>query len=199
MENLLAQGAEALLYCIEDKVLKERVQKTYRILELDQRLRSSRTRREAKIIEKLNELNIPAPKLLSVNDKTMQIIMHHIPGPLVKDIIHHNPEKYGKEIGSLVGKLHAHNIIHGDLTTSNMILDNEITLIDFGLSFVSPKVEDKAVDLHLLRQALTSKHHAISEQSFAAVIQGYRETNPEAEKVLERFENVEKRGRNKKK
>ncbi len=194
---IIGQGAEAILTKINETVLKERVTKNYRIAELDHKLRQSRTRREAKIIEKLNSLNIPSPKLIMMNDKTMQITMQHINGQLVKDIIHQNPEKYSKEIGNLVGKMHSNNIIHGDLTTSNMILTDKITLIDFGLSFVSPKAEDKAVDLHLLRQALESKHHDVFDKCFLSAIEGYKETNTEAEKVLERFEKVEKRGRNK--
>ncbi|MBI4140343.1 Kae1-associated serine/threonine protein kinase [Candidatus Woesearchaeota archaeon] len=196
--QVIGQGAEAILTRINETVLKERIPKSYRLQELDQKLRQSRTRREAKILEKLNTLNIPAPKLLSVDDKKMQITMQHINGQIVKDILNKQPEKLSWEIGSLVGKLHANNIIHNDLTTSNMIFSDKITLIDFGLSFVSPKIEDKAVDLHLLRQALESKHHEISESCFPTIINAYKQTNPEAEKVLEQLNKVEKRGRNKK-
>jgi Kae1-associated kinase Bud32 len=90
-------------------------------------------------------------------------------------------------------------IIHGDLTTSNMILNSEVFFIDFGLSFFSEKVEDKAVDLHLLRQALESKHYKVWEECFTAVRQGYEGTANDAELVLKRLEVVESRGRYKRK
>eukprot|EP00126_Sphaerothecum_destruens_P010734 Sdes_comp20798_c0_seq4m17081 len=64
-------------------------------------------------------------------------------------------------IGVLVAKLHRENIIHGDLTTSNMLLEGNsenIILIDFGLSYVSSLAEDKAVDLYVLERAFASTH-----------------------------------------
>jgi len=102
-----------------------------------------------------------------------------------------------EELGKKIGILHSNNIIHGDLTTSNMILDNEIKFIDFGLSFFSTKEEDKAVDLHLLRQALESKHHDIWEKCFEAALKGYKKSYPEHSIVLNRLQKVEARGRNK--
>ena len=89
------------------------------------------------------------------------------------------------------------SIIHGDLTTSNMILEKEIKFIDFGLSFFSTKDEDKAVDLHLFRQALESRHHTMWEKCFEAALKGYRLGNVDYSSVLTRLEKVESRGRNK--
>ena len=91
--------------------------------------------------------------------------------------------------------MHNNNIIHGDLTTSNMILENEIYFIDFGLSFFSDKTEDKAVDLHLLRHALESKHHKIFEKSFKAVLNGYKSKCRKYNETIKRLEKVESRGR----
>jgi len=94
--------------------------------------------------------------------------------------------------------LHNEGIIHGDLTTSNMMVsEGEVFLIDFGLSFFSDKVEDKAVDLHLLRQAIESKHHTVYETAFAEVLKSYEENCENSKEVLKRFEIVESRGRNK--
>lgn len=198
--TILARGAEALLYHNPDGTLvKERVRKNYRIAALDEKLRQFRTRREAKILKKLADIGIPAPILQSVNDKNMTITMSFITGKLVKDVLATNPESYGLDMGRKIGRMHANDIIHSDLTTSNMIVDGEIKLIDFGLSYISPQTEDKAVDLHVLKQALQSKHHEISESCFNAVVQGYQQTNPEALAVLSRLEKVELRGRNKKK
>ena len=78
-----------------------------------------------------------------------------------------------------------------------MILDKEIYFIDFGLSFFSNKIEDKAVDLHLLRQALESKHYKIWEKAFESVLFGYKSKAQDAKEILARFEKVEERGRNK--
>jgi Kae1-associated kinase Bud32 len=201
----IAQGAEAIIYLNEDKIIKDRFSKNYRLPQLDEQLRKFRTRREAKILTKLEELNFPAPKLKDFCDKRMSITMDFLPGEKLKDVL--GPEKndfkaLAREFGTKVGKLHQNNIIHGDLTTSNVLLhqeNKELHFIDFGLSAFSEKVEDKAVDLFLLDRALESKHYQLYPQVFEAVVEGYKETYPEAEKVLARFAEVKKRGRNKNK
>lgn len=196
---IIAQGAEAILHRQENAVVKERVAKDYRVPALDAKLRKSRTRREASILAKLQEFGFPAPKLHKMDDKNMQLTMDFIDGKQVKDILHENPVALSKEIGKKLGVLHAHDIIHADLTTSNMILNSEVHFIDFGLSFVSQKPEDKAVDLHLLDRALESKHHDIYSLCIAAVHDGYREGNPDWQPVFARLEKVQARGRNKQK
>ncbi len=198
MAELIGHGAEARLFKADGKVVKERPAKNYRLPVIDEKLRKQRTRREAKILETLKSVNIPAPLLLNMCDKSMKIDMSFIDGPKVRDVLHEKPE-LAREIGQKVGLLHKHDIIHADLTTSNMLLkDDKIHLIDFGLSFISKKVEDKAVDLHLLARALESKHHDIYAECMPQVLNGYKETNPDAPAVLQRLEIVQKRGRNKK-
>ncbi len=196
---IIGQGAEAVLRKQEGSVIKERVKKEYRLHAIDEKLRKARTRREAKILEKLQAINFPAPKIQKMDDKQMQLTMEYIEGPQVKEVLHQNPAEFGKEIGRKTGILHANGIIHADLTTSNMIQNSEIHFIDFGLSFISSKAEDKAVDLHLLERALESKHHAVYEQCIPAVLEGYKEGNPGWQEVFERLEKVKSRGRNKKK
>ena len=199
MTEVIGQGAEAVLYKEGDKVLKDRISKDYRQKDLDKSLRKARTRREAKVLTKLKEIGIPGPELLDMDDKSMRISMSFIEGDKIRDVLHKNHIELSKEIGRKVAKLHANDIIHADLTTSNMILDKEINFIDFGLSFFSTKEEDKAVDLHLLDRALESKHHEIYKECMNSVIEGYKEAYPDAEKVLNRLEKVQLRGRNKQK
>ncbi|MEM4282585.1 MAG: KEOPS complex kinase/ATPase Bud32 [Candidatus Woesearchaeota archaeon] len=198
--ELIAHGAEAKLYRDGDKLVKERIPKAYRLPELDKRLRAFRTRREAKMFERLQALGFPAPALRSFSDTSMRIEMDFLHGTPVKDVLQQNPTEFVREIGRKIGLLHKADIIHSDLTTSNMILSNgEIKFIDFGLSFVSQKIEDKAVDLHLFDRALYSAHGDIYEQCIPALFEGYRESYPEAEAVLARLKIVQLRGRNKKK
>ncbi len=194
MTTILGQGAEATLYHKEDKVVKTRHSKSYRHPKIDEQLRKFRTRREAKVLERLCAIGFPAPRLQKIDDKNMEVHMDFVSGKKVRDIL--SPE-IAAEIGRKIGILHKHNIIHGDLTTSNMIYGKEVYFIDFGLSFFSSKAEDKAVDLHLLRCALESKHWMMYEKCFHAAVEGYKETYPEHSAVLERMEIVEARGRNK--
>ena len=195
MKRLIAQGAEAKLFLEDGRILKERFAKTYRIPEIDDKLRGFRTRREAKVLHKLEMINFPAPKLIKSDEKE-QILIEKIDGKLVKDIL--EKKKYNRlseEIGKKVAVLHNNLIIHGDLTTSNMIYSKEIYFIDFGLSFFSEKAEDKAVDLHLLKEALESKHYKIWEACFKSVLEGYRKEASKSGETLKRLEAVEKRGR----
>lgn len=196
----IARAAEAVIYRDGNKIVKERIKKSYRHPAIDERLRLQRTRKEAKIIDKLHAIGVPCPDLILVNDKEKKIEMSYIAGPKVRDILtKDNCKKISEEIGEKIGLMHKAGIIHGDLTTSNMLQKGKIFFIDFGLSFESDKAEDKAVDLHLLRQALESKHYEIWEDCFKHALAGYKKTNPGADLIIKRLEEVEKRGRNKKK
>jgi len=199
-KKIIARGAEAVIYA-DSSVIKERVRKGYRIKEIDSRLRKFRTKRESKILQKLKQLGFPAPKILNTDDKEMIIEMEKIDGSTVRDVLENRDYiKLGAEIGKSIAMLHNNGIIHGDLTTSNFIInkkDNRVFFIDFGLGFFSEKTEDKAVDLHLLRQALESKHYTVWKKAFDAVIDGYKRNCKNAGQVLARLKNVEERGKNK--
>lgn len=189
----IGSGAEATIYLDKNKVIKKRIKKNYRIEEIDSALRKSRTRTEAKILEKIS---VKAPKLIST-DREGTIEMEFIEGTKVRDLLDKKPELC-EEIGGKVAEMHNNEIIHGDLTTSNMILKDEIYFIDFGLSYFSKKIEDKAVDIHLLKQALESKHYKVFEKAFKYFLKGYKKANKYKE-IMQRFEIVEERGRYKKK
>ncbi len=198
MQEKISQGAEASIYKDEDKIIKHRTIKSYRNKQIDEKLRKYRTRREAKVLKKLEALGFAAPKIIKdIDEIGMKIEMEHIDGTKLRDFLHKNHKDLSNEIGRKIAILHKHDIIHGDLTTSNMIVKEEIYLIDFGLSFFSKKPEDKAVDLHLLKRALESKHHMIFKECFDQVIKAYKEHYPDHKQVLDRLEKVEKRGRNK--
>ena len=190
----LAKGAEAIISLKDNQILKNRISKSYRLPELDIKLRTKRTKSEAKIINKLQNI-IPVPKIINLDKENNQIIMQYIPGKKLSEHLEKlNHQEIAEKIAENLTKLHNQNIIHGDLTTSNMILhNNKIYFIDFGLGFHSKKVEDKAVDLHLIKQALEAKHHTIAEETFKTIIRNYK---PEQSKlIIERIQIIEKRGR----
>ncbi len=194
--NRIGDGAEAIIYKDRNIVLKDRIIKKYRIKEIDIKLRKYRTRREAKVLDKLKLIGVHAPNLISIDDKKMKIKMGFINGEKVRDVLNkQNCAELAGEIGKKLAVMHSNDIIHGDLTTSNMIFNKEIYFIDFGLSFFSNKIEDKAVDIHLLRRALDSKHHFIFRKTFKEIIKSYKRHCKESDKVLERLKAVEKRGR----
>lgn len=197
---MIGAGAEAKIYQDGDVVIKDRVKKGYRHPKIDETLRKSRTRREAKILDKLKTAGFPAPGLVDFDDKNMKINMEFIEGDKLRDVFHKNPKVFSKEIGSIVGMMHNLGIVHQDLTTSNMILkDKKIHIIDFGLGFVSEKVEDRAVDLHLLDRAMESRHHEHYPECFKEAVKGYLKTANNGDDVLKRFKIVAARGRNKNK
>lgn len=195
MQEEIGRGAEAYVLKTDKGIEKIRPIKSYRHPALDAQLRKQRTRKEAKILLKLHELYVPAPKLISVDESAGLIVMSELMGSKLRDVVDGN-EQLCIKVGGLIAILHDNNIIHGDLTTSNMITSNDsVALIDFGLSFHSTKAEDKAVDIHVFKQALESKHHLVAKKAWALFLKGY---NPrEREVYLKRFELVEKRGRNK--
>ncbi len=212
--ELLSQGAEAVLYSHDGHILKVRVPKGYRHPELDASLRARRTRREAKVLSRISGV-IDAPKLVCFSDgKKVQgdcpenfgekatgtfIVMEYIDGDRLKDVLSsRNLKSLMRNAGTSVGKMHSSDIVHGDLTTSNMIRSGKrLYMIDFGLSQFSEKLEDKAVDLHLMLRSLESGHPGIWEKCSAEFLDAYTSSYEGASAVLDRLEAVEKRGRNK--
>lgn len=208
-EKIIAQGAEALLIKKGGLLLKRRIKKGYRHPSLDWNLRTTRTRREARILQKALSI-ISIPKVRAIDGMVKQklepeteIEMEFVDGKLLSEHLDKLKKakalKTCKEIGRQTAALHDTGIIHGDLTTSNMILKKEkrkykVYFIDFGLAFHSARVEDKAVDLHLLKEALKSRHFKHWKAYFKAVLDGYS-ASENALKVAERLKKVEARGR----
>ncbi len=189
----IQKGAEATIFLDKNKIIKERFPKSYRLKVIDEKLRKQRTKSEAKIINKL-EKTVNVPKIIKSDDKE-KIEMEYIKGDKLSESFEKlNYKEIAKKIGESIKKIHDQDIIHGDLTTSNMIMkDKELYIIDFGLAFHSNKIEDKAVDLHLLQQALESKHYKIAEVVLKIILNNY---NPKQEKEIKnRVKIIEKRGR----
>ena len=202
MQKIIQQGAEAIIVLEKNNVIKKRERKSYRIQEIDEKLRKTRTKRETNLLEKAS-LIINSPKPLP-NKNKFEIKMPYIKGKKLSEHLDKLPNKLAQEtckkIGQSIAKLHDNNIIHGDLTTSNIILDknNNIWFIDFGLGFNSIREEDKAVDLHLLKQALEAKHFSNWENYWKFIESGYK-LYKNSSKVLEKLKKVESRGRYKEK
>ncbi|MFH1455369.1 MAG: KEOPS complex kinase/ATPase Bud32 [archaeon] len=200
--KVIHQGAEAVIKFKDGTILKEREKKTYRIYDLDDKIRKRSTRSEVKLLQKAKKI-IPVPDIIDFCDKEMIIKMQYIEGKKLRDIVDDLSVKERKDIfkrvGKKVAKLHNEHIIHGDLTTSNLIVTDKIYFIDFGLGFISTKVEDKAVDLQLLKKAIHSKHYKYAKECFEAVIEGYKEEAKDFKILENRLKKVESRGRYKKK
>lgn len=195
----IAQGAEAIIYKNKKNIIKHRVSKAYRNPKLDEQIIKRRTKAETKILEKISKI-ISVPKIEHIK-KENQISMQYIKGKKLSQHLDKFPVKRQNQIMNLIGtsvaKIHKENIIHGDLTTSNMIYFNkEVYFIDFGLAFQNAKIEDKSVDIHLLKQALEAKHFKKWKELFDKFQKSYEKENPkEAKKIFERLKAIEKRGR----
>lgn len=202
MQKMIAQGAEAklLLGSLDgSKVLiKDRIRKGYRLPGLDLKIRRQRTRREAGFLSRARRAGVHAPQIISIGNN--KIIMEFLEGERIKDILNSSPEKKRFLVYRLIGEaaagLHSSGIMHGDLTTSNMILrEGKLYIIDFGLGKFSKRIEDFAVDLFLLYEALKSTHFKYLNEAWQKILKSYRDNYPEPEAVLERFRKIEKRRR----
>jgi TP53 regulating kinase-like protein len=192
-KGLIGDGAEAKVYLENSNVIKERIQKKYRNPELDEQIRKRRNKAEAKILERATEKNLNSPKLIKADKFTLT--MEFLNGEKLSSTLNEKPKEEQLQIIKMlakeVKKMHRSGISHGDLTTSNVILkDNKIYIIDFGLGKIHGKTEDKAVDLHVLREAINAKHFENYEDLWKTFLETY-----EDKEVLERLIAVEKRGR----
>ena len=216
--KLVKKGAEANLYLHRwhglQTMVKRRIRKNYRHRSLDVRIRRYRTIHEAQMLHEARKAGVPTPIVYDVDRDRFTIVMEYIEGERVKELLEsvdaEERRRLCLETGRLIARLHRGNIIHGDLTTSNLIeakpkglghpkadRGGMLFLIDFGLSYFSLELEDKGVDLHLLKRALNSTHFKVAEECYSQIISGYRETIGEgyASKVLGKVDEIERRGR----
>jgi TP53 regulating kinase and related kinases len=203
----LHRGAEADLFLSElspwKVVVKRRVRKAYRHQELDAKIRRERTVRESSAIRDARIAGAKTPSILGLDLERFSIIMTFVDGLVARDAIDTMSESRRlpllEDLGRQVGFLHSAGIVHGDLTTSNIILpdDGKPFIIDFGMATKSSEPEDRGTDLHLLQRSLIATHSLDAASSFKRVAKGYRESAGErtAESSLRKAAEIARRGR----
>jgi Kae1-associated kinase Bud32 len=201
--EIVRRGAEAEIrrgcWLGRDVIVKSRVPKEYRHPDLDRSLRNARTRNEARLMHDARELGVPTPILYDIDAAVAEITMEEIKGPRVKDELDSAGEERARElcreIGRLIALLHRGGIVHGDLTTSNMILaDGRVWFIDFSLGSRGAMSEEMGVDLHLLKEAFQSAHSTLLEL-FPDILDSYRQHFDRAPEAIKKMKDIEGRGR----
>ena len=200
--KLINRGAEADVYSTawnkKKAILKIRKQKSYRNSLLDQKIRKQRTIRESQIISQVKSFGISTPLIYFMDTIKCSILMQKIDGKIVRDLKDNNIVNICGEIGRVVGLMHKNGIMHGDLTTSNFIINKKkLFLIDFGLSSRTEKPDDHAVDLRLLKEILNSAHANVMEKSWKNFQKGYSKSvgTKYCKKILDLVAVIESRGR----
>ena len=165
-----------------------------------------RMSQEVRSMARCRKHGIRAPAVFHFDAARRLIFMEHITdGTLLKDYITSLNSSEREEklsnlmelIGGVLAQMHDIDLIHGDLTTSNMIFNadrHELTLIDFGLSYVSSLTEDKGVDLYVLERAFLSSHPN-TERQFQTLLDSYSLNSKKAKGVIQKLEEVRRRGR----
>jgi len=204
---LIKKGAEADLYSEKwhglNVILKKRVRKKYRISQLDLEIRRSRTVHESQLMHDAKLAGVPTPVIYAIDTASTTIVMQRIEGLRIKEALDNldleDRERLCSSIGELVGRLHKNGIIHGDLTTSNMIIsdDGKVFFIDFGLGEHSKEAEDRGVDLFLMKRSLQGAHHQCAKECFTTLMKGYaKEIGADiAKEVFKKVEEISRRGR----
>ena len=189
-------------WCGRKAVFKVRNKLTYRHDALDRAIRVQRTIREADMIHRAKQAGVPSPYLYLVDLPNSTIVMEFVRGERMKDFIASIPREESvslfREFGGNVAKLHSFGIMHGDLTTANVIVGKGgLVMIDFGLSVSSTRLEDQAVDLRLIKETLTGAHPALAKDALEALFQGYAGVLGERRlrAAMRQLRNIEQRGR----
>jgi TP53 regulating kinase-like protein len=204
--ELIYRGAEADLYSgrwgREDAVFKFRKPLAYRLEALDAEIRGQRTVREAELLHASRLAGVRTPLLYYVSPKEFLIVMRRIEGSRLKSLLTSpvgGVDALSSGFGAAVGRLHNGGVMHGDLTTSNVMVDGagEIYLIDFGLAIRSTKVEDHAVDIRLIKETVVGAHPEVSSAVMKAFLAGYGAVVGEgrAKQVASKLVEIERRGR----
>ena len=205
--KFLRKGAEASLFLTDwhDRkvIIKVRMPKKYRPQALDEQIRSYRTIHEPQLMHEAKVVGVVTPLIYMVNVPQATIIMEYVEGQQIKKLLNVASKSERHElcvqIGESTARLHKHGLVHGDLTTSNMILNpvGKVVFIDFGLGEKNDEIEAQGVDLHLLKRALQSTHYTFWEECFQSVLCGYTSVLgvEAAAKVYEKIKEIERRGR----
>lgn len=205
----LARGAEGVVtrttYLGRPAVRKTRHSKPYRHPVLDARLTARRAAAEARALLRLRRAGVRVPAVYAVDAAAAEIVMEFVAGETLKSALAAAATGEGGKVcraaGEAVWRMHADDVCHGDLTTSNVLAleGGGVALIDFGLSSQSVADEDKAVDLYVLERAIQATYPERADKFLASFMEGYRATAPLEEKkalaVLKRLEDVRSRGR----
>lgn len=205
-KRLLTLGAESAIYIVEywgmTLALKWRPIKPYLHNEIDKLLRTSRTSRECKMLTFVRTLGIPTPAVHYVDISNHSILMDFIEGQQFKQLVGVSSKKklttLCREFGKLLGIMHMSDVVHGDPTTSNAVVDTQskMWLVDFGLAEKNATIEMKGVDMHLLRRAYETTHWDLQETMLESTMDGYIEISGDnAEPVLTRADRIRERGR----
>lgn len=209
MKKLIYRGAEADVFSGDwagaPAIFKERKSLPYRLPELDREIRAQRTIHEALMIREARAAGASVPHLYYVSPAESLIVMEEVRGKRLKSCLEPGrARELARRFGMSVANLHRAGIMHGDLTTSNVIVGqgedgvaDEISLIDFGLATHSQKVEDHAVDLRLIKETLVGAHSEVSRDAMDAFVSGYREVLGEkrSQEVVKKLGEIERRGR----
>jgi TP53 regulating kinase-like protein len=204
--SLIYRGAEADVYaapwCGRQAIFKIRKKLPYRLDILDESIRSQRTVHEAEMLHRSKLAGVASPLLYFVDTVNSTIVMEFVEGSRMKDLVGSkedaSPAVLFEMLGRTVASLHSSGIMHGDLTTSNVIVSNgRLVMIDFGLSIITRRLEDQAVDLRLIKETLTGAHSEVADEALEALFEGYGEVVGAAglRAVLRQLRDVERRGR----
>ncbi|MGI0100614.1 MAG: KEOPS complex kinase/ATPase Bud32 [Candidatus Micrarchaeaceae archaeon] len=193
----ISEGAESDIYAVDflgmGCVLKRRSKKEYRIREIDDKIRATRTRKEARIMGSASSIGISSPRLLLV-DK-YDIIMTRANGRNLNDILNSKTDSYDinlifRRLGLYAAMLHNNGMVHGDYTPANVMIEgrSNVHIIDFGLADATASIEDKALDVLLMKRSIDSA-------SFSTFAKSYKRSSKDAAGVFGRLADIEKRGR----
>jgi TP53 regulating kinase-like protein len=197
--KIINEGAEAKIYggrfLGTDVVIKDRIQKRYRIKELDDSIRAQRTKNEARALYAASSHGLNVPNVLLVEGTNLYI--RKIAGTSLHEYINGRLKMPGAmlgraahDAGTACGILHNLDISHGDYTPANMMIDRkgELWIIDFGLAERTRSAEEKALDLLLMKRAVSAK-------LFESFLKGYRKSCTSHAEIINRLMEIEQRGR----
>ena len=190
------RGAEAIVETIEwngqTVISKMRNKRGYRHPALEKRLVVERLRSESRIMERLISQGVPVPAIFSVNTSDNSIFMEFIEGQTLERALRGKDfKKHLIQTGHLLSRIHSLNVVHGDPTTSNFLVNDKIYAIDFGLSSISDDDEDRASDLRVFLESLDSHHSEINGRNI--FLEAY--STGTSKSVLEALKVLELRGR----
>jgi Kae1-associated kinase Bud32 len=191
---------DAGTYLGRPAVFKRRRPKGYRIPEIEAAVARTRMRNEARLMRRARAAGVAVPAVLSVDPPAQTLVLEYLGPNSLRSTFDGLPgasrRAVARQAGRAAGRLHRAGIVHGDLTTSNMIeRGGRLFLFDFSLGRIAGDPEDFAVDLKAFKDSFAATHleHA---RDFREVLRGYGDAmGARGKGVVDQIARIERRRR----
>ena len=189
-------GGESVVYRTKfeglDCIVKRRKGGEYRNEQLNRSINNSRIKKEVRILHAFKTSGIKSPEVIYIDMTDSSLVLSRLEGEVLSRLTSdQNFDSTLERVGTIVATIHRKGICHGDLNLGNVIVSDDVYLIDPSMGELDAELEDMGVDVHLMKESLTTLGKG---DSFRWFLKGYKKFS-RYDQVLKKVSEIEDRRR----